>query len=238
VLDGVTFEVPSGGHVALLGATGAGKSSLVNLIPRFYDVTGGSIRIDGIDVRELDLGQLRSRIGTVLQETTLFSGTIRENIAYGRPEATSEEVIAAAKAAQVHDFIMAMPGGYQATVEAGGANLSGGQRQRIAIARALLVEPDILILDDSTSAVDLETEGRIQDALETLMDGRTTFVVAQRISSVLAADQILVLDDGRVAARGNHAELLATSPIYREIYQSQLGGIAEPDLIGEPGGGE
>jgi ATP-binding cassette subfamily B multidrug efflux pump len=239
VLDQVTFDVQSGQHVALLGATGAGKSTLVNLIPRFYDVTGGTIRIDGVDVRELDLEQLRARIGMVLQETTLFSGTVRENIAYGRPDASLEEVITAATAAQAHEFIMAMPGGYDAVVEAGGANLSGGQKQRIAIARALLVNPDILILDDSTSAVDLETEARIQDELEGLMDGRTTFVIAQRISSVLAADQVLVLDGGRVAAHGTHAELLESSPIYREIYRSQLGGLTPAEMpTTEPGGAE
>jgi ATP-binding cassette subfamily B multidrug efflux pump len=237
VLEQVTFDVQPGQHVALLGATGAGKSTLVNLIPRFYDVTGGTIRIDGVDVRDLELEQLRARIGMVLQETILFSGTVRENIAYGRPDASLEEVIAAATAAQAHEFIMAMPGGYNAAVEAGGANLSGGQKQRIAIARALLVDPDILILDDSTSAVDLETEARIQDKLEGLMDGRTTFVIAQRISSVLAADQVLVLDGGRVAAQGTHTQLLQISPIYREIYRSQLGGHTPSELpTAEPGG--
>jgi ATP-binding cassette subfamily B protein len=223
----------------LLGATGAGKSTLVNLIPRFYDVTGGSIEIDGIDIRDLELEELRARTGVVLQETTLFSGTVRENIAYGRPDAALEEVITAAKAAQAHDFIMSMPGSYDATVEAGGANLSGGQRQRIAIARALVTDPDILILDDSTSAVDLETEALIQDELEKLKDGRTVFVVAQRISSVLAADQILILDAGRVAALGTHEELLESSPIYREIYDSQLGGsIPASQATEEAGGGE
>jgi ATP-binding cassette subfamily B protein len=237
VLSGITFTVPAGHHVALLGATGAGKSTLVNLIPRFYDVTGGSIAIDGIDVRDLRLEDLRARTGVVLQETTLFGGTIRENIAYGRPDAALEEVIAAAKAAQAHEFIMSMPGSYEATVEAGGANLSGGQRQRIAIARALVTDPDILILDDSTSAVDLETEALIQDELEKLKDGRTVFVVAQRISSVLAADQILILDAGRVAALGTHEELLETSPIYREIYDSQLGGSIPAHPATEEAGG-
>jgi ATP-binding cassette subfamily B protein len=173
----------------------------------------------------------------VLQETTLFGGTIRENIAYGRPDAALEEVIAAAKAIQAHEFIMSMPGSYEATVEAGGANLSGGQRQRIAIARALVTDPDILILDDSTSAVDLETEALIQDELEKLKDGRTVFVVAQRISSVLAADQILILDAGRVAALGTHEELLETSPIYREIYDSQLGGSIPAHPATEEAGG-
>jgi ATP-binding cassette subfamily B protein len=223
VLDDINLGIEPGQHVALLGATGSGKSTLVNLVPRFYDVTNGSISIGGVDLRDLELERLRSRIGTVLQETTLFSGTVSENIAYGRPDAPLEEVIAAATAAQAHDFITAMPGGYDATVEAGGANLSGGQRQRIAIARALLIDPDILILDDSTSAVDLETEARIGDALDELMDGRTSLVVAQRISSALAADQIIVLDRGRVISAGTHDELLEGCRIYREIYHSQLG---------------
>ncbi len=224
VLNNVSFEVEPGQRVALLGATGFGKSTLVNLIPRFYDVTGGRIRIDGVDVRDWDPAALRSQIGVVLQQTTLFSGTIRQNIAYGRPDAPLDEVIAAAQAAQAHEFIMAMPDGYQSMVEERGANLSGGQRQRLAIARALLISPGILILDDSTSAVDMETEVKIQQALDLLMEGRTTFIVAQRINSVLNADQILVLDGGRIAAQGTHRQLLQTSPIYQEIYRSQLGG--------------
>ena len=201
VLDGVSFEVEPGQQVALLGATGSGKSTLVHLIPRFYDVTGGCISVDGVDVREWSLEGLRSQIGVVQQQTLLFGGTVRENIAYGRPDAALDEVIAAAKAAQAHDFIMAMPEGYDGTVEAHGANLSGGQKQRIAIARALLISPGILILDDSTSAVDLDTEFRLQQALDELMVGRTTFIVAQRINSVLNADQILVLDRGRISAQ-------------------------------------
>ena len=224
VLDGVSFEVQAGQRVALLGATGSGKSTLMNLIPRFYDVTGGHIRVDGVDVRDWAPDALRARIGAVLQQTTLFSGTVYENIAYGQPGATLEQVTAAARAAQAHDFITAMPQGYDSAVEARGANLSGGQRQRVAIARALLISPAILILDDSTSAVDVETEAKIQAALEALMAGRTTFIVAQRISSVLTADQIIVLDRGRVAAQGAHRQLLDTSRIYREIYRSQLGG--------------
>jgi ATP-binding cassette subfamily B multidrug efflux pump len=223
VLDGVSFVAEPGQRIALLGATGSGKSTLVNLIPRFYDVTGGRILVDGVDVREWAPDLLRSRVGMVLQQTTLFSGTVRENIAYGRPKATFEEVIEAAQAAQAHDFIMAMPQGYDSIVEARGANLSGGQRQRIAIARALLISPSILILDDSTSSVDLETEIRIQEALDSLMVGRTTFIIAQRINSVLSADQILVLESGRIAAQGTHHELMQNSTIYREIYRSQLG---------------
>jgi ATP-binding cassette subfamily B protein len=223
VLDGVSFAVTPGQSVALLGATGSGKSTLVNLIPRFYDVTDGRILIDGVDVRQWAPDMLRSRVGVVLQQTTLFTGTIRDNIAFGRPNASMEEVVAAAQAAQAHDFIVALPGGYESQVQERGVNLSGGQRQRIAIARALLVAPSILILDDSTSAVDMETEFKLQEALELLMQGRTTFIVAQRISSVLKADQILVLDAGRIAAQGTHRQLLLSSPIYREIYQSQLG---------------
>ncbi|MEA3336186.1 MAG: ABC transporter ATP-binding protein [Chloroflexota bacterium] len=223
VLDHLSLVVEPGQQIALLGATGSGKSTLVNLIPRFYDVGGGQLLVDGIDVRDWDPKVLRSRIGVVLQQTTLFSGTVRENIAYGRPDAPLEEVIAAAEAAQAHDFILAMPEAYDSLVEERGANLSGGQKQRIAIARALLISPRILILDDSTSAVDLETEANIQRALDNLIDGATTFVVAQRINSVLNADQILVLDAGQIAARGTHRELLESSPIYQEIFRSQLG---------------
>jgi ATP-binding cassette subfamily B protein len=228
VLDGVSFTVEPGQRVALLGATGSGKTTLVNLIPRFYEATGGRVLIDGVDVRNWAPQSLRSRIGVVLQQTTLFSGTVKENIAYGRPDASLEEVIAAAKAAQAHDFVMTLPEGYKGVVEARGANLSGGQKQRVAIARALLISPSILILDDSTSSVDMETEYRIQRALDEEAGGRTTLIVAQRISSVLTADQIFVLDSGRVAASGTHNQLLETDPIYQEIYRSQLG---ENDLI-------
>jgi ATP-binding cassette subfamily B protein len=223
VLDGVSFEVQPGQQIALLGATGSGKTTLVNLIPRFYDVSGGRLMVDGVDVRNWTPDMLRLRVGMVLQQTTLFSGTIRENISYGRPKATMEEVIAAATAAQAHNFIMGMPAGYDSIVEARGANLSGGQRQRVAIARALLIAPSILVLDDCTSAVDFETEIKIQQALETLMAHSTTFVIAQRINSVLKADQILVLDAGQIVARGSHQQLLQSSPIYQEIYYSQLG---------------
>jgi ATP-binding cassette subfamily B multidrug efflux pump len=229
VLDGITVHVEPGQRVALLGATGSGKSTLVHLIPRFYDVNQGKIRIDGVDVRDWDPQSLRKRIGVVLQQTTLFSGTIRENIAYGRPDASLDEVIAAAKAAQAHDFILDMPHGYDSLVEERGANLSGGQKQRIAIARALLISPGILLLDDSTSAVDMETEVKIQAALDRLMAGKTTFMIAQRISSVLTADQILVLDHGQISAQGTHRELLESNPVYQEIYRSQMGnGQATP----------
>lgn len=223
VLRGVSFVAEPGQTVALLGTTGAGKSSLVHLIPRFYDVTSGCITLDGQDLREFDLASLRRRIGVALQETILFSGSIRDNIRYGRPDAPDEEVTAAAQAAQAHEFILSMPDGYDTILGQRGVNLSGGQKQRIAIARALLLKPSILILDDSTSAVDVETETKIQTALETIMKDRTSFVIAQRISTVLNADKILVLDDGQIAAEGTHRELLANSPIYREIYDSQLG---------------
>lgn len=223
VLEQVSFEALPGQRVALLGRTGSGKTTLINLISRFYDPSGGRIVIDGVDARDWSPEALRARIGLVPQVTTLFSGTVRENIAYGRPDASLDDVIAAAQAAQAHDFIMAMPDGYDSVIEARGANLSGGQKQRVAIARALLTRPGILILDDSTSAVDLDTEIRLQEALDALSRRATTFIIAQRINSVLNADQIIILDAGRVAARGTHAELLEQSPIYREIFRSQFG---------------
>ncbi len=223
VLESVTFHVQAGQRVALLGATGSGKSTLVNLIPRFYDVNQGRISVDGVDVREWEPEALRRQVGVVLQKTTLFSGTIRENIAYGRTNAALNEVVEAAKAAQAHDFIMTMPRSYDSLVEERGANLSGGQKQRIAIARALLISPGILIFDDSTSAVDVETEAKIRAALDQRMADQTTFIVAQRISSVLSADHIIVLDHGRIAAQGTHQQLMKSSHIYQEIYQSQMG---------------
>lgn len=223
VLNGISFTAEPGETVAILGSTGSGKSSLINLIPRFYDVTSGRVTIDGVDVRDFRMNNLRSHVGISLQESILFSGTIRDNIRYGRPDATEEEVIAAAKAAQAHEFITGFPQGYDTMVGQRGVNLSGGQKQRIAIARALLVNPRILILDDSTSSVDVETEARIEEALKELKKERTSFVIAQRISTVLNADKILVLDQGRIAAEGSHSELMETSPIYREIYESQLG---------------
>ena len=223
VLTDVSFAAEPGETVAILGSTGSGKSSLINLIPRFYDVNGGRVTIDGVDVRDLRMDDLRRHVGISLQEAVLFSGTIRDNIRYGRPDASDEEVVAAAKAAQAHEFITGFPEGYDTMVGQRGVNLSGGQKQRVAIARALLVRPTILILDDSTSAVDVETEALIEEALEELMKDRTSFVIAQRISTVLKADKIIVLDDGQVAAEGNHDTLMETSPIYREIYESQLG---------------
>ena len=223
VLDEVTLTAEPGQTVAILGATGAGKSSLVNLIPRFYDVAGGRVTLDGQDLRQVQQDSLRGQVTIVPQETVLFTGTVKDNIRYGRPEASDEEVTAAAKAAQAHDFITGLPQGYDTHIEERGVNLSGGQKQRIAIARALLVQPRILILDDATSSVDVETETKIQTALHELQHKITTFVVAQRISTVLNADKIVVMDQGRIAAEGTHAELIKTSPIYQEIYDSQLG---------------
>jgi len=222
VLQGLSLVAEPGQTVALLGATGSGKTSIISLLPRFYDASAGQVLIDGHDVRDVTIDSLRSQIGIVLQETNLFSGTIRENIAFGRPDAGDEEIMAAAKSAAAHEFILSFPEGYDTKVGERGVTLSGGQKQRIAIARALLLSPRLLILDDSTSSVDLQTEAQIQHALDRLMQGRTSFVIAQRISTVLNADQIVVLDKGRVAARGVHAELMESSPIYAEIYSSQL----------------
>ena len=224
VLQNVNLTAEPGQTIAILGATGSGKSTLIDLIPRFYDVTKGRITIDEVDVREVTLESLRSNIGVALQEAILFSGTIRDNIRYGKPEASEEEVISAAKAAQANEFIIGMPKGYDTDVGERGAGLSGGQKQRVSIARALLVKPKILILDDSTSSVDVDTEAKIQEQLDRIMKGSTSFIIAQRISTVLKADKIVVLEKGRVAAEGTHSELMESSPIYREIYDSQLGG--------------
>jgi ATP-binding cassette subfamily B multidrug efflux pump len=223
VLTNINFTAEPAQIVAILGSTGSGKSSLINLIPRFYDVNKGQVTIDGVDVRDIEMENLRSHIGVSLQDVALFSGTIRDNIRYGRPDAPEEEVVKAAKAAQAHEFIMGFPNGYDTTVGERGTTLSGGQKQRVAIARALLIKPKILILDDSTSSVDIETEIKIEEALEEQLSETTRFVVAQRISTVLNADKILVLDEGSIAAEGTHSELMETSPIYKEIYDSQLG---------------
>jgi ATP-binding cassette subfamily B protein len=226
VLQNINFTAEPGQTVALLGSTGSGKTTIINLIPRFYDVSDGQILIDGQDVRDVTIESLRRQIGIVLQETTLFSGTIRDNIAFGRPDASDEEIIAAATAAAAHEFIVEFPQEYDTPVGERGSTLSGGQKQRIAIARALLLNPHILILDDSTSSVDLNTEYKIQKALDKLMEGRTSLVIAQRISTVLNADQILVLDKGKVVDSGIHEELMERSAIYAEIYHSQLEGDA------------
>lgn len=223
VLQNISFKVRPGQTVAIMGATGSGKTSLVSLLPRLYDVTSGRIFIDGTDVRHMELSLLRERIGIVLQESILFSGTIRDNIRYGKPDADDEDVIAAAKAAQAHEFISSMPEGYDTLLGQRGVNLSGGQKQRISIARALLLRPSILILDDSMSAIDMGTESRLQKELAKLMAGRTCLMIAQRISSVIDADLILVLDDGKLIAQGTHNELLSSCELYQDIYQSQFG---------------
>jgi ATP-binding cassette subfamily B protein len=221
-LRGINLRVEPNRIVALIGPTGSGKTSLVNLIPRFYDVSQGSVLVDGVDVREMDLISLRKQIGIVLQTSLLFSDTIKANIAYGRPDATMDEVVAAANAAQAHEFIEGFTNGYDTLVGERGVTLSGGQRQRVAIARALLMDPRILILDDSTSSVDTQTEKLIQAALNALMEGRTTFVIAHRLSTVRRADMILVMDRGRIVEQGTHNELLTRDGLYKEIHDLQL----------------
>ena len=240
VLDGINLTIEPRKTFAILGTTGSGKSTLVNLIPRFYEVSEGRILIDGYDIRDIKQESLRSKISIVPQETILFSGTVKENIAYGKPDASEEEIIEAAKAAQAHEFIMELPYGYETQIAARGVNLSGGQKQRIAIARAIVMKLPILILDDSTSSVDVETETKIQDALSERLKDTTTIVVAQRISTVLRADKIVVIDKGKIAAQGTHEELMKSSEIYQEIYDSQLGegkifnanGSKQPSLKG------
>ena len=225
VLSHISFTVEPGRFVAIVGGTGTGKSSLVNLIPRFYDVTGGSVLVDGVDVRNYPLEELRSRIGMVLQTNILFTGTIRENLLWGRPGATEEEMIQAAKDAQAYDVIMNLPEGFDTRLTQGGTNVSGGQKQRLCIARAMLRKPAILILDDSTSAVDSATEAAIRESFHKNQADTTVIIIAQRISSVQYADEILILDDDHIAGRGTHDELLANNRIYQEIYQSQQEGV-------------
>ena len=222
ILQNINLEAKPDETIAIMGLTGSGKTSIVNLLPRFYDVTSGRVTIDGIDIRDFDLYNLRSQIGIVMQQSLLFSASIEENIAYGKPSATHEEVVSAAKSANAHDFISEFPEGYQTMVGERGVTLSGGQKQRIAIARALLIDPRILILDDATSSVDTETEILIQQALERIMKGRTTFVIAQRMSTILNADQIIVLKNGEIIERGTHQTLLADGGLYEEIYELQL----------------
>ena len=227
VLSHISFTVKPGQFVAIVGGTGTGKSTLVNLIPRFYDVTGGAVLLDGVDVRDYPLEELRGRIGMVLQNNVLFTGTVRENLLWGDPNATEEEMIQAAKDAQAYDFIMALPDGFDTNLSQGGVNVSGGQKQRLCIARAMLRKPAVLILDDSTSAVDSATEAAIRDSFQKNLKDTTVLLIAQRISSVEHANEILILDDDHIAARGTHEELLKSSAIYQEIYQSQQEGVGE-----------
>lgn len=227
VLENINFSAKAGSVVGIIGSTGCGKSSLVNLIPRLYDVTDGEILIDGVDVRKYDLTALRNLTGVVLQKNVLFSGTIKENIRWGKPDATDEEIIAACKAAQAHDFIMEQPDGYDTDLAQGGLNLSGGQKQRLCIARAMIKNPKILILDDSTSAVDTATEAKIRESFYTKLKDTTVLIIAQRISSVKDADEIIVLDDGKIDAIGNNDELLENNEIYQEIYNTQQKGVLE-----------
>jgi ATP-binding cassette subfamily B protein len=226
VLAHIDMTVEPGQFVAIVGGTGVGKSSLVNLIPRFYDATGGQVLVDGLDVRDYPVEALRERIGMVLQNNVLFSGTIRENLLWGKPDATEEELIRAAKNAQAYDFIMSFPDGFDTHLEQGGVNVSGGQKQRLCIARAMLRAPAVLILDDSTSAVDTATEAHIQAAFKASLAGTTVLMIAQRISSVEHADKIVVLDDDHISGVGSHQELLESNKIYQEIYQSQQEGVS------------
>lgn len=227
ILSDISFKAKPGSIVGIIGSTGCGKSSLVNLIPRLYDVTGGEILVDGVNVKNYDLEALRELTGVVLQKNVLFTGTIKENIKWGNPNATDEEIIAACKAAQAHDFIMSQPDGYDTVLAQGGLNLSGGQKQRLCIARAIIKQPKILILDDSTSAVDTATEAKIRECFYNELKDTTVLIIAQRISSVAEADEIIVLDDGKIDSIGTHDELMQTSEIYQEIYKTQQKGVTE-----------
>ena len=227
VLSGIDLTIRPGAFIAVVGGTGTGKSYLVNLIPRFYDVSSGAVLLDGVDVRDYPLEELRGRIGMVLQNNVLFTGTIRENLLWGRADATEEEMIQAAKNAQAYDFVMSFPDGFDTQMAQGGTNVSGGQKQRLCIARAMLRHPAVLILDDSTSAVDTATDAKIRQSFKDNLAGTTVIIIAQRISSVMSADRILVMDDGKIADMGTHDELMARCGIYQEIYQSQREGVQE-----------
>ena len=223
-LSGITLHIPSGATVGILGGTGSGKSTLVQLIPRLYDISGGLLKVGGRDVREYDLNTLRNSVAMVLQKNELFSGTIRENLRWGNPDATDAELEEACVLAQAHDFVSAFPDGYDTKIEQGGTNVSGGQKQRLCIARALLRRPKILILDDSTSAVDTRTDAQIRAGFRKFIPETTKIIIAQRVASVMDADMILVLDGGQIAAQGTHEELLRNSEIYREVYEQQTNG--------------
>jgi ATP-binding cassette subfamily B protein len=229
VLEGVSLDIPAGRTVALIGPTGSGKTTLTQLIPRYYDPTAGSVSLDGVDVRDLRLDDLRRAVGVVSQEPFLFSTTVRDNIAYGLPGATDEQVAAAARLARADGFIAALPDGYDTVIGERGYTLSGGQRQRIAIARAVITDPRVLVLDEATASVDASTERDIQDALRAVMRGRTTLIIAHRLSTIALADEVVVIDDGAIAARGTHAELHASSPLYREVHDR---GLARPEAVG------
>ena len=231
VLKNITFKVSPGERIAILGATGSGKTSLVYLIPRFYDVEAGSILIDGRDVRSYELSCLRRQVGLVLQDVFIFTGTIKDNIAFGKPDASMEDIKAAAKLARIHDFIKSLPQEYNTVVGERGVTLSGGQRQRLTIARALLANPKILILDDALSFVDAKTETEIQEALEAAMKGKTSFIIAQRLSTIKNADKILILDDGEITEFGTHKELMARDTLYKRIYETQFLEKAPLDIV-------
>ena len=227
ILHDITFTAEAGQVIGVVGGTGCGKSSLVNLIPRLYDVTGGQVLVDGVDVRDYDIKALRDMIGVVLQKNVLFSGTIKDNIRWGKADATDEEIEEACRYAQAHDFVLRQPHGYDTDLSQGGLNLSGGQKQRLCIARAMIKHPKILILDDSTSAVDTATEAKIRDSFYNELKDTTVFIIAQRVSSVKDADQIIVLDDGEIKGMDTHDNLLKTNEIYQEIYQTQQKGVSE-----------
>jgi ATP-binding cassette, subfamily B, bacterial len=222
VLEGIDLDLEPGRTVALIGHTGSGKTTLASLIPRFYDATSGRVTIDGVAVRDVKLRSLRRQIGIVAQDPFLFSATVRENLSFGAPDATDEQIERAARLAQAHDFVAALPDGYDTVIGERGITLSGGQRQRIAIARAVVLDPRILIFDDATASVDATTEARIRLGLREVMRGRTTIIIAHRLSTIALADELVVLDGGRVAARGTHDQLIHTSPVYREIYEHGL----------------